>query len=369
MKKVQRIVLVLGLLFLWMTLLNNSAKASPASAPTPKSFMVPFYSTPKQADLCGEPVPLHHLDVWERFDKEFTIVVYSHAQVYLWLKRMERYFPWLEEQLRRQGLPEDLKYVAVAESDLLFHARSPKGATGPWQFIQSTGRRYGLTKTKFIDERRDFEMATMSAFRYLRDLYGMFRNWTLAIAAYNCGEGRIKTGLRKQAVGSYYFLALPLETERYIFRILAIKEILSHPKRYGYHLPKGAGYPNIPMDRVSIRVSHSLSIQTAAEAAGITYREFKILNPAFISDTIPSGSYVLKVPKGRGGTFRNGMKTVVRDQPKPKKSAIVHHKVKKGESLGSIANRYQVSVRDLRKWNGLRSDTIHKNQRLKIYKD
>lgn len=343
--------------------MRPDSPGSPASG----GWSVPFYPTPEKARLCGEPVPLDDPVVWERFDREFTIVVYGHAQVYLWLKRMNRYFPWVEEQLRRRGLPDDLKYLAVAESDLLFYARSPKGATGPWQFIKSTGRRYGLEQNGHVDERRDFEKATNGALAYLADLHGMFHNWALAMAAYNCGEGRVRRELERQRVGSYYQLDLPTETERYILRILAIKEVLSRPELYGYRLPQGAAYPEVAVDRVSVTVPHPVPIERAARAAGVPYRHFRLLNTAFISDTLPSGSHVIRVPRGSGERFRKQLQRIAPDRPSGG-SGVVHHRVRKGESLGVIAERYKVSVNELRRWNNLKGDLIRHNQRLKIVK-
>lgn len=344
------------------------AKAEPAS--TVPQVIVPYFEPPKHAELCGEPVPLDVPDVQERLDREFTIVVYSHAQVYLWLKRMERYFPWIEKQLARQNLPEDLKWVAVAESDLLYTSYSPAGAAGPWQFISSTGRRYGLDQTTNIDERHDFEMATQSAFNYLKDLHDMFQNWTLAIAAYNCGEGRVKQGISNQKTADYYSLKLPLETERYVLRIVAIKEVLSHPERYGYVFPKGAGYPEIPVDRVTVSLSSPVAIQSVAEAADMTYREFKILNPAFTSDRIPAGSYTLKVHDGKGKVLQSRVASLkpLYEPPKPPKQKVVQHKVKRGETLTGIAKRYKVSMKEIKKWNKMKKNTIQIGQVLKIIK-
>jgi len=159
--------------------------------------------------------PIHIPEVRERLDREFTLVVYSHAQVYLWLKRMDRYFPWLEKELARRNLPEDLKFVAVAESDLIVSACSPAGAVWTVAVHQKHGANYGLNQSSSIDERMDFEMATESAFRYLQNLQQIFSNWTLAIAAYNCGERRVQDEMRKQKADNYYALKLPLETERY----------------------------------------------------------------------------------------------------------------------------------------------------------
>ena len=186
------------------------------------SLMATYYPPPGRMDFCGEPVPLEHQGVLERFDKEFTLVVYNHAQVYRWLKRKEGYFPWIEELLRRLNLPEDLKYVAIAESEPLLNAPQ---------------------KRKSVDMRYDFELSPESALQYLGDLYRTFKSWSLAIAAYNCGEKRIMDDSRAQGERDCYQMMLPEETERYVFKILAIKAVLSDPTQYGYELPKSAGYP------------------------------------------------------------------------------------------------------------------------------
>lgn len=184
--------------------------------------MVAYYPPPARIEFCGESVPLENQEVLERFDKEFTLVVYNHAQVYRWLKRKERYFPWVEERLRRLNLPEDLKYVAIAESEPPLNARE---------------------KRKAVDMQYDFERSPDSALQYLGDLYRNFRSWPLVLAAYNCGEKCIMDESRAQGEKDYYRLRLPQETERYVFRILAIKAVLSNPTQYGYELPKGAGSP------------------------------------------------------------------------------------------------------------------------------
>jgi membrane-bound lytic murein transglycosylase D len=343
--------------------------APPASATLPSQqpspvVMVPYYPTPKSITFCGEAVPLGNEDVRERFDREFTIVVYGHAQVYLWLKRMDRYFPWLEKQLALYKLPSDMKYLAVAESDLLTSACSPAGATGPWQFLASTGVRYGLDHSSQVDERHDFEKATLSAFRYLQDLHGMFQSWTLAAAAYNCGEKRVEKEIVRQKVNNYYSLKLPLETERYIFRILAIKEVLSHPERYGYALPRNAGYPPIRSEQVNVQLPCSMPIVNLAEAAGITYRDFKNLNPAFISDSIPQGSFALRVPEGKGGAFL-GRLEAMKTSCAP---TYLQHRVAKGETLFGIAAHYGVSPVNLRELNQLQGNTVRIGQVLRIQK-
>lgn len=371
-------VVVFGILILFWCLSQQGERAwgegTPVTVPAPGAMTVPYFAPPERMDFCGERVPLHLPDVRERLDREFTLVVYSHAQVYLWLKRMDRYFPWLEKELVRNGLPNDLKYVAVAESDLIVSACSPAGAVGPWQFIRSTGANFGLNQNGQIDERMDFEMATASAFRYLRNLHEMFSNWTLAVAAYNCGERRVQDELRKQRVDNYYSLKLPLETERYILRILSIKEVLGHPERYGYSLPKNARYPAIRADQVSVRLANPVPVVDLAEAAGITYREFKILNPILISDSVPGGSLILRVPEGKGKEFESRIAGMY-PQPQPqavpqhqKNSGILKHKVAKGETLSGIAARYGVSERSIMEWNGMKRKMVQRDQIIKILK-
>lgn len=213
--------------------INPSGQAAPQPEKTlaPGQFQrsvhqspgtVTYYPPPGRIDFCGEPVPLERQEVLERFDKEFTLVVYNHAQVYRWLKRKELYFPWIEERLRRLNLPEDLKYLAIAESELPLNAPE---------------------KRKSLSMDYDFERSPDSALQYLGDLYRNFKSWALVLAAYNGGEKRITDESRAQGERDYYRMILPQETERYVFRILAIKAVLSDPTRYGYEMPGGAGHP------------------------------------------------------------------------------------------------------------------------------
>jgi hypothetical protein len=184
--------------------------------------MVTHYPPPRRIDFCGEPVPLERQDVLEGFDREFTLVVYNHAQVYQWLKRKERYFARVAESLRRLNLPEDLKYVAIAESEPPLSAPVAR---------------------RSADMRYDFGRSPESAFQYLGELYRNLKSWPLAIAAYKCGEKRIVAECRAQGATDCYQLMLPQDAERYVYRVLAIKAVLSDPTRYGYELPKGSGYP------------------------------------------------------------------------------------------------------------------------------
>lgn len=332
--------------------------------PPAVSWTVPYYDVPERAELCGEVVPLQVSDVKERFDREFTIVTQSHAQVYLWLKRTERFFPWIEKQLAARGLPDDLKYLAVAESDLMGSAVSHAGAAGPWQFVTDTAGSYGMCQSANVDERYDFEKAAMGAFKYLQDLHDSFQNWTLAIAAYNCGERRVRDEIEKQKTNRYYFLKLPQETERYVFRILAIKEVLANPVKYGYNLPSGAGYRPLIFERVSVSLPGEMPVAAAARCAGITYREFKLLNPWLISDMVPGGNVTLRVPEGKSKDFERDVE-LWKSTFKP---AVVMHKVTRGETLSGIAQKYNASERQICAWNNISKNKIRIGQTLKIYR-
>jgi len=340
----------------------QSSTAQHAQAPTFSAGIVPYFRPPSEFAFCGEPVPLARPDVLERFDREFTIVAYSHAQVYLWLKRAERYFPWLERQLKAKGLPDDLKYVMVAESDLLPGAKSSAGAAGIWQFIPSTGSNYGLRVANHLDERYDFERATESALQYLTNLYNKFHSWTLALAAYNCGEDRVIREMGKQRVRNYYDLKLPNETERYVFRIMAIKEVLSNPEKYGYQYIKGTGYQPFQLERVSVTLPDSIPVVDLAEAAGLTYRQFLIYNPFVQSDTLPPGSYYLNVPPEQKSSFV----AKVDEIRKRYAQQFQYHVVSKGETLASIAKRYGVSIDDIKRWNQISANHVVQGQTLKI---
>lgn len=324
--------------------------------------IVPYFRPPSEFTFCGEPVPMNRPDVFERFDREFTIVVYSHAQVYLWLKRAERYFPWVEQQLKAKGLPDDLKYLIVAESDLLPGAKSSAGAAGIWQFIPSTGSRYGLRVGNSLDDRYDFERATDSGLKYLTDLYNRFRNWPLALAAYNCGEERVSREMERQRVRNYYDLKLPNETERYVFRIMAIKEVLSNPEKYGYQYIKGTGYQPFQLERVPVTLSDSLSVIDIAEAAGLSYRQFLVYNPFIQSDTLPPGFYTFRVPPEQKDSF--GLK--IEELKRRYVQQFRYHVVSRGETLTSIAQRYGVSVEEIKQWNQITANQVSQGQKLKI---
>jgi FtsZ-binding cell division protein ZapB len=261
------------------------------------------YRLPQEVSLCGERVPLEDRNVWENLDREFLVTLDSEAQVLLWMKRARRYFPYIEKRLKEMGLPDDLKYVAITESGLRPYAVSSSGASGIWQFIASTGEKYGMRRNRVIDERFDFFKATEGALTYLKSLYEEFKSWTLAMAAYNAGENRVRKEIDLQKTKDYFYLDLPMETERYVYKIAVAKVILSEPEKYGFHLEKNEFYDLLQVERVSIELTQPLPIIDVARAVGFFYKEIKEMNPQLSEETIPPGTHVLNLPPGTSERF------------------------------------------------------------------
>ena len=320
---------------------------------------------PEKMTLCGEPVPLNQPFVSEQLDREFNIHVHDQGQIVMWMKRAARYFPYIEKRLREAGLPDDLKYLAVAESSLIKRIRSYAGAVGLWQFIEGTGKRYGLRRTRWFDDRLNVEKATTAAINYLRDLHAMFKSWPLAMAAYNCGEKRVAREMKRQGVEDYYHLYLPSETMRYVYRILAIKAILEDPARYGYQLPKTELYSPIPSDSVTLVLSRPLHLRNLALAGRTTFRNIKEMNPEIRGYYLPAGTHVVKVPQGHGKDVPARLKDLkpVEEAPPPSGGSYV---VQRGDTLSAIARKNKVSLKALRRANGMSGSAIKPGQKLAI---
>jgi hypothetical protein len=263
-----------------------------------------FYKLPREVILCGEKVPLEDRKVWEHLDREFLLALNSEAQVLLWMKRAKRYFPAVEKRLKEMELPDDLKYVAITESSLRPVAVSSSGAAGLWQFISSTGDRYGMRKGKGFDERFDFLKATEGALAYLKSLYGEFQNWALAMAAYNAGENRVRKEIELQKMANYYYLSLPAETERYVYKIAVAKLILSDPERYGFRLEEKECYDPLPSERIEVELAQPLPLVDVARAVGSYYKELREMNPHLSEENIPPGIHILNLPPGTSGKFQ-----------------------------------------------------------------
>jgi len=261
------------------------------------------YQLPQEVFLCGERIPLEDRNVWENLDREFLVALDYEVQVILWMKRARRYFPHIEKKLKEMGLPDDLKYVAIIESGLRPDAVSSSGASGIWQFIPSTGEKYGMRRNRDIDERFDFSKATEGALLYLKSLYEEFRNWPLSMAGYNAGENRVRKEIELQGTKDYFHLDLPVETERYVYKIAVAKIILSDPERYGFQLEKKEFYDPLQVERVEIELTKPLPIIDVARALGFFYKEIKEMNPHLSDGAIPPGIHFLNLPSGTSERF------------------------------------------------------------------
>lgn len=314
--------------------------------------------------FCGEPVPLDDRDVHERLEKELLLSVWNRAQVILWIKRANRYFPHIEKMLAKEGLPDDLKYVAIVESALRAHTSSSKSAVGFWQFMRSTAKKYGLRVDRRIDQRRNVFYATDAAIRYFQTLYGKFGSWTLAAAAYNTGENRLSSEIELQDVKNFYQLYLSLETQRYILKILSAKLILTSPERYGFHLEPRDLYPPLEFDRVTVNSKKDLPVTLIAKAADTHFKRIKDLNPEIRGHHLVRGKYRILVPRGSAEGFQKRLKTFAAMAPAADGKMYV---VKKGDSLSAIASKFDVPLAALLIWNGLSPQKpIHPGDRLLV---
>ena len=317
-------------------------------------------------DFCGESVPLEIPGVRERLEKEMLLTLYDRPQVILWLKRANRYFPVIETMLADNGLPDDLKYIAVIESALRPHVGSPKGAIGFWQFMKGTGRNYGLTIDSHLDERRNIFKSTRAAIDYFKQLKEIFGSWNLSAAAYNMGEEGLRSEILIQKTENYYQLYLPLETQRYLFRAISAKLILTSPSAYGFDLQPEDLYAPINYDRITIRCDQKIPIQLVAAAAGTYFKRIKDLNPELRGHFLNKGQYTLLIPPegsdGFGERYDRLVDAWERDTGK------IVYEVKSGDNLSVIAARFNVPLPALLIWNGIKPNRhIHPGDILVIY--
>ena len=233
---------------------------------------------PESADFCGEQLPLDREYVAEALDREIITNTFLHSATILIVKRAPRYFPVIEKILRENGIPDDFKYLAVAESALYTTATSPAGAVGFWQIMKDTGREYGLTINDEIDERYDLVKSTKAACDYFRKAYNTFGTWTLVAASYNGGMNRVSKVKNAQKSDSFYSLAFAEETSRYVYRIVALKTILSAPEKYGFNIPEEQKYK--PYSTKSVEVDATIAdLPQWASEQGADYKELRTLNP------------------------------------------------------------------------------------------
>ncbi len=241
---------------------------------------------PKSLDFCGEKVPLNRWEVRERLDRDLIVNYYAHGGTLYMLKNANRYFPMIEERLKANGVPDDFKYVCAAESSLQPAATSTVGAASMWQFMKDTGPRYGLEINEDVDERYNVAKATDAACAYFKDSYKKFGSWTAAAASYNCGQGGYNNQVTFQGGATFYDMVFPEETNRYIFRILSLKVIMSQPKAWGFMLDASDGYKPIKTRTVTVTETVA-NLSDFAKQNGSSYKMLKLLNPWLRSRTLP----------------------------------------------------------------------------------
>jgi len=320
----------------------------------------------ERIEFCGERVPIEDQEVRERFEKEILLIAWNRSQVYLWLKRSRRHLPVIEGILKENGMPDDLKYMAVAESALLPHAGSHKGAIGFWQFLKSTGMKYGLTINARKDERRNLQTSTRAAVRYLQELHALFGSWTLAVAAYNMGEDGLMAEVLEQGTNDYYRLYLPIETQRYLFQILSAKLILSDPVRYGFHVADEDRYPPMASESVRLTCSGDVPIRIVAQAARTDFKTIKDLNPEIRGHYLTWGSHEITVPKGGAEGFASRYEDLLKKYLAAQNERV--YIVKSGDSLSAIADRFGVPLTSLLIWNRLDATRpIQPGQRIIVF--
>ena len=282
--------------------------------------------TPQKADFAGEKAPLDLFYVQEGFEREIMAGTFMHSSTTFMFKRAYRWFPVIEPILKKNNIPDDFKFIVAVESNFA-NVKSPAGAESFWQFIKITGQKYGLEINAEVDERYNLVKSTEAACKYFKDAYQVYKNWTLVAASYNRGVDGISKALEKQKVSSYYDLYLNEETSRYVFRILAFKEVYNHPGHYGFYLRERDFYPQIPCRMIVVDSSIS-NLSEFALKMKINYRILREFNPWIQGYTLPNKSkkiYVFLLPKEGGMSYESLLKKL------PLKDTFFHDTLKMNE--------------------------------------
>lgn len=292
-----RLIKALPVLFLLpLAACSNSRNQLPDSLGT--HLFTPV-KLPEKLKFAGEDVPMDYFDVRESLDRELLSTVYFHSQTIRYIKNMPRYFSIIEPILKSNGVPEDFKYLCVAESGFDTKAYSPSKAAGLWQLLESTAKENGLEINAEVDERYNIEKSTEVACRMFKSAYQKFGSWALVAASYNGGRAGLDQKIATQKVKSYYDLLFVEETTRYVFRILALKMVMEEPEEYGFKVNKKDNYPIIETDNVEVKGSVA-DLAAFAISKGINYKILKMFNP-WLRDTFLKNptkkTYTLKIPE------------------------------------------------------------------------
>lgn len=290
------IIVIAGLLIAGGT---NPLSARAENSPTANHATAPNPRVPKKMTFCGQTVDLDRVDMFERFDRELTSLVYGHSNTLLTIKRANKYFPVMAPILRSHGVPEDVLYLACVESHLNHRAYSPAKAAGVWQFIPSTAKQYGLEVSDEVDERYNLEKATAAACRYLKNGYRKYGNWPTVMASFNGGMGRISSELSKQNADTSFDLYLTEETSRYVFRIMAMKAVFEKPSAFGFKLTADQLYQPVECEIVIVDGPVE-DWPTWAGEHGLTYAQLREENPWIRAKKLTNKegkTYKVRIPK------------------------------------------------------------------------
>ncbi len=361
------------------------------------NFYVLDLSIPADLDFCGEKIPSNNYEIRDDLKKEFFSSSYWKTNSMVLFKKAQKWFPYIEPILKKEGVPDDFKYLAVIESHLS-NITSPAGASGFWQLLPGSARNYGLEVNNEVDERYHVEKATHAACQHIKDAYRIFKNWTLSAAAYNLGIGGIMGALRRQRTDNYFDLLLNRETGSFVYRILAYKTLFSSPGHFGIKKKKWNYFPKIPVTVYKVDSSIT-SLQAFANHIGADKAVIKAFNPWLLSDVLNNPSkktYEIQVPKNTTADYSSYLADLrsgnIEHLPSPEKSLLtevapldtvapavlsgtlapevktVYHVIKENETLPMLAQQYEVKEEQLKEWNGISdSKPAVKGQTLVIY--
>lgn len=283
-------------LFLFASFSENQQNSS--QLPIIANVSLPLI--PENILFCGDEIPINYFDVYESLEREMIVNTYFHSQTILYIKKTRRYLPVIEPILKKNSIPDDFKYLLIAESGFTYIV-SPAGAAGFWQLLESTAKDYGLEVNDEIDERYHLEKATEAACKYLNHSYNIYHDWSLVAATYNAGRRGVERQVERQGETNYYDLLLNEETARYVFRIIAIKLILENPQQYGFNIPISERYRPIPFHEITINSSID-DIGEFAREHGTNYKLLKLLNPWLRDNKLTNSqqkTYTILIPASR----------------------------------------------------------------------
>jgi membrane-bound lytic murein transglycosylase D len=327
---------------------------------------------PQNLDFCGEKIPVNNYEIKKNLDKEFFSNSYWKTNSGVLFAKAQKWFPYIEPILKREGVPDDFKYVAIIESHLS-NIVSPAGAAGFWQLVPVVALNYGLEVNEYVDERYHVEKATVAACKLFKAAHAAFDNWTLAAAAYNRGIGGIQAAIKKQNAGSYYQLMLNKETGSFVYRILAYKTLFSSPTHFGIKKKKWQYLSPVPYKTYLVDSTVS-DLASVARHIGCSKATVKFFNPWILQDALPNPekrTYVIRIPKNLKEDYSSYIKDLkgvdgdlAMDPEQVPAPAIIEadslltqnttiHVVKEKENLKSLAEFYKVKEEQLRKWNNL----------------